>query len=192
MQHTFWETDHLPGRLLHHQGLEYLYCSGTGYLGMARNLAFASLLAGGLARYGTNYGSSRSSNLCLRIYEEAESYLARQAGAAAALTVSSGYLAGQMAVRALAGAGRFEYAPGTHPAAWLATAPATPPAGLSHANWSTLLLARLRQERPTPVVIVSNSLDPLHACRYDFSWAAHLPPPTGPSRCSSTTRTVLA
>ena len=169
------ETDHLPGRLLHHQGREYLYCSGTGYLGMARNPEFATLLAEGLARYGTNYGSSRSSNLRLRIYEEVESYLARHASAAAALTVSSGYLAGQMAVKALAEAGRFEYAPGTHPAAWLATAPAAPPATLPHADWSAQLLARLATEPPAPVVIVSNSLDPLHACAYDFSWAAHLP-----------------
>jgi 8-amino-7-oxononanoate synthase len=176
MQHSFWETDHLPGRLLHHAGREYLYCSGTGYLGMARNPEFAALLSEGLARYGTNYGSSRSSNLRLRIYEEAETYLARCADAAAALTVSSGYLAGQMAVKALSDAGRFEYAPGTHPAAWLAAAPAAPPATFSHADWSAQLLARLATEPPAPVVIVSNSLDPLHACPYNFSWTAHLPP----------------
>lgn len=175
MNKHFWETDELPGRWLHHQGRRYLYCSGTGYLGMARNPAFAALLTEGLARYGTNYGSSRNSNLRLRIYTEAEDQLARSTGATAALTVSSGYLAGQMAVKALADAGRFEYAPGTHPAAWLTAAPATEPTAQPHATWATQLLARLAAEAPAPVVIVSNSLDPLHACAYDFRWTSQLP-----------------
>jgi 7-keto-8-aminopelargonate synthetase-like enzyme len=173
---AFWETDELPGRWLHHHGRRYLYCSGTGYLGMARNPEFAALLAEGLARYGTNYGSSRNSNLRLRIYAEAEEQLALCTGAAAALTVSSGYLAGQMAVKALADAGRFEYAPGTHPAAWLTAAPTAAPTSLSHNAWAKQLLARLAAEAPVPVVIVCNSLDPLHVQAYDFSWAAHLPP----------------
>lgn len=169
------ELDHLPGRLLRHAGRDYLFCSGTGYLGVARNPGFAALLAEGMACYGTNYGSSRNSNLRLRIYAEAETHLACLADAAAALTVSSGYLAGQMAVKALAGAGRFEYAPGTHPAAWLAEAPAAVPATQSHGAWATQLLARLAAEPPAPVVIVSNSLDPLRVCAYDFAWATQLP-----------------
>lgn len=175
MEDAFWETDELPGRWLYQKGRRYLYCSGTGYLGIARNPAFATLLAEGLARYGTNYGSSRNSNLRLRIYAEAEEQLARYTGAVAALTVSSGYLAGQMAVKALAEAGRFEYAPGTHPAAWLTTAPAVTPTALSHETWAAQLLARLDAEVPAPVVIVSNSLDPLRVCAYDFRWAACLP-----------------
>ncbi|MBD2713453.1 pyridoxal phosphate-dependent aminotransferase family protein [Microvirga sp. STR05] len=169
-----WETDQLPGRWLHHDGRRYLYCSGTGYLGIAHNPDFAALLAEGLARYGTNYGSSRNSNLRLRIYAEAEAYLTRWTGAVAALTVSSGYLAGQMAVKALALAGRFEYAPGTHPAAWLTDLP-----GLSSAlrfdDWAEMLLEKLHASPPEPAVIVSNSLDPLRVQHYDFSWTRHLP-----------------
>lgn len=175
MEDAFWETDELPGRWLHQQGRSFLYCSGTGYLGIARNPAFAALLAEGLVRYGTNYGSSRNSNLRLRIYAEAEEQLACCSGAAAALTVSSGYLAGQMAVKALADAGRFEYAPGTHPAAWLTAAPAVVPTALSHETWAAQLLTRLEAEVPTPVVIVSNSLDPLRVCAYGFRWTACLP-----------------
>ncbi|MBC6700014.1 aminotransferase class I/II-fold pyridoxal phosphate-dependent enzyme [Hymenobacter puniceus] len=175
MDDAFWETDELPGRWLHQQGRRYLYCSGTGYLGMARNPAFAALLTEGLARYGTNYGSSRNSNLRLRIYAEAEEQLACRTGAAAALTVSSGYLAGQMAVKALADAGRFEYAPDTHPAAWLTAAPTSAPVAFSHAAWAAELLARLAAEAPVPVVVVCNSLDPLRVCAYDFSWVSLLP-----------------
>ncbi|KAA9333051.1 pyridoxal phosphate-dependent aminotransferase family protein [Hymenobacter busanensis] len=170
------EADHLPGRtLLATDGREYLYCSGTSYLGMARNPAFAALLAEGLSRYGSNYGNSRNGPLRLRIYAEAERYLAAYTGAAAALTVSSGYLAGQMAVKALARAGRFEYAPGTHPAAWLTEHAPLPTAPRPFDDWAAHLLRRLQHETPEPVVIVSNSLDPLRAQRYDFAWTQHLP-----------------
>jgi 8-amino-7-oxononanoate synthase len=107
-----FDTDHLPGRTLRTAaGREYLFCSGTGYLGAAGSPAFAAWLAEGLARYGTNYSSSRGASVRLRVFAEAEAYLAQWAGTAGALTVSSGYLAGQMAVATLAGAGRFEYAP---------------------------------------------------------------------------------
>ncbi|WP_400192861.1 aminotransferase class I/II-fold pyridoxal phosphate-dependent enzyme [Hymenobacter sp. B81] len=170
------DLDHLPGRTLLLDGRQYLYCSGTGYLGMARNPAFAALLAEGLARYGSNYGASRHGNLRLRVYEEAEQHLAAYTGAEAALTVSSGYLAGQMAVRSLASAGRFEYAPGTHPAAWLADQPTAAAASpLPYSAWAADLLRRLRAELPAPVVIVTNSLDPLRVERYDFGWVRQLP-----------------
>ncbi|MGI4884012.1 MAG: aminotransferase class I/II-fold pyridoxal phosphate-dependent enzyme [Janthinobacterium lividum] len=168
-------TDHLPGRTLRTAaGREYLFCSGTGYLGVARSPAFAALLAEGLARYGTNYSSSRGSGVQLSVFAEAEAHLAGWAGTAGALTVSSGYLAGQMAVAALASTGRFEYAPGTHPATWLAGQAAPAPAG-PHAAWADGLLDRLAARAPAPVVIVSNSLDPLRLEPYDFAWAAHLP-----------------
>ncbi|RTQ48462.1 pyridoxal phosphate-dependent aminotransferase family protein [Hymenobacter gummosus] len=169
-------ADHLPGRtLLADDGREYLYCSGTGYLGMARNADFAALLAQGLARYGSNYGSSRNSSLRLRIYDEAEQLLAHLTHMPAALTVSSGYLAGQMAVKALARAGRFEYAPGTHPAAWLTEHPAPTSTPRSFPDWARHLLRRLHHETPAPVVIVANSLDPLRAEPYDFGWTRELP-----------------
>ncbi|MBC6991834.1 aminotransferase class I/II-fold pyridoxal phosphate-dependent enzyme [Hymenobacter sp. BT491] len=168
------QIDQLPGRTILADGREYLFCSGTSYLGMARNAHFQALLLEGMQHYGTNYSSSRISNLQLRIYDEAEHYLARYTGAEAALTVSSGYLAGQMAVKALAHAGRFEYAPGTHPAAWLTTdLPAAP--ALSYPDWASALLTRLAHEPAEPVVIISNSLDPLRVQRYDFSWVSQLP-----------------
>jgi 8-amino-7-oxononanoate synthase len=169
-------ADHLPGRtLIADDGREYLFCSGTGYLGMARNADFAALLAEGLARYGSNYGSSRNSSLRLRVYDEAEALLAQLTQMPAALTVSSGYLAGQMAVKALARAGRFEYAPGTHPAAWLTEHPVPAATSRRFADWAQHLLRRLRHETPAPVVIVCNSLDPLRAEPYDFAWTQHLP-----------------
>ena len=169
------ELDHLPGRTLTVHGREYLFCSGTSYLGMARNAAFLELVQEGLLRYGTNFSSSRHSNLQLAVFDEAEQLLRQQTGAGGALTVSSGYLAGQMAVRALAQHGRFEYAPGTHPAAWLAEHPSPTTAPSSYSAWSEQLLDHLASAPPEPIVIISNSLDPLRVERYDFSWTASLP-----------------
>jgi 7-keto-8-aminopelargonate synthetase-like enzyme len=108
----------LPGRTLTVEGKEHLYFSGTSYLGMARNEVFAAYLQEGMKLYGTNYSSSRISNLKLQIFEQAEEYLARFTGAGAALTMSSGFLTGQMLVRLLENKGRFIYAPRTHPALW--------------------------------------------------------------------------
>ncbi|MCC2545671.1 aminotransferase class I/II-fold pyridoxal phosphate-dependent enzyme [Hymenobacter sp. BT175] len=169
------EIDHLPGRtLVTEDGREYLFCSGTGYLGIARNPEFAVLLTEGLLRYGTNYSSSRHSNLRLRVFDEAEAYLAAYTGAEAAVTVSSGYLAGQMAVAALRGTGEFAYAPGTHPAAWLADSPDTAPAG-THRDWASRLLQELHSGAEAATVIVSNSLDPLRLEPCDFGWTRELP-----------------
>ncbi len=67
-------------------------------------------------RYGTIYASSRASNVQLAVYEEAETVLAKLTGAAAALTFSSGFQAGQAAIQRLDDQRCFLYAPGTHPA----------------------------------------------------------------------------
>ncbi len=85
-----------PGRIIQIKGDDYLYFGGTSYLGLQSNPEFTHLLAGYLKIYGSSYGASRWSNLRLGIYEEAENYLAGWAGAEAALTVSSGFLAGQL------------------------------------------------------------------------------------------------
>ncbi|MGV3588073.1 MAG: hypothetical protein ACO1OF_13795 [Adhaeribacter sp.] len=108
----------LPGRTLTANGREYLYFSGTSYLGMSRNQKFQALLQEGFRQYGLNYSSSRLSNVQLAVFAETENYLATYTGAEAALTISSGLLAGQLVVQALAGSGTFIYAPRTHPALW--------------------------------------------------------------------------
>lgn len=154
------------------EGREFLYCGGTSYLGMARNEDFATLLAEGMRRYGTNYASSRLSNVQLRVFEEAESHLAAYAGAEAALTVSSGYLAGQMVVKTWQGNGHFLYAPGTHPAVWLETPIPSEP---DYTTWTTHLIARIYAEPATDWVLVCNSLDPLLARRHRFDWIRQLP-----------------
>ncbi len=109
--------DTFPGREVLINGKTYLYFGGTSYLGLQYNTDFQEILIENIRKYGTNYGASRKSNVQFSIYEEAENYLAKITGAEAAVTLSSGYLAGQLV------AGHFEnpdyklfYAPHTHSA----------------------------------------------------------------------------
>ena len=48
--------DHLPGRSLTSEGKEWLYFSGTAYLGLAWNPTFLAYLHEGIQRYGANFG----------------------------------------------------------------------------------------------------------------------------------------
>lgn len=89
-------------------------------------------------------------------------------------------------VAALTGTGRCEYALGTHPAN-LVGRPSRASTPGAHAARASGLLARLAAEVPAPVVITSNSFDPLRLKPYDFAWAAHLSP-AGLSPCCLTTR----
>ncbi|MFD2247420.1 aminotransferase class I/II-fold pyridoxal phosphate-dependent enzyme [Pontibacter ruber] len=167
-------TDRLPGRSLVLDGVEHLFCSGTSYLGIACNKQFRQYLVEGFCYYGTNYSSSRNSNLQLQVFEEAENYLAAYTGAEAALTMSSGYLAGQTLAHSLQGSGRFIYAPGTHPALWRSPADAPHPSH-DYDAWVAWLLQETPVMPEKHLVIVTNSLDPLQARKYNFSWVSALP-----------------
>ena len=167
--------DHLPSRTITHEGRTYLFFSGTAYLGLPQHPAFQQLLVGGIARYGTTFGSSRNGNLRLGIYEEAEARLAALVGAPQALTVSSGMLAGQVVVNGLrAKSATFVYGPQTHPALWngpLVDLPTTP-----FAKWAAQLSNVVRgTSQSGPVVILTNSIDAVRSQHYDFSWVTDLP-----------------
>lgn len=113
-------THTLPGRTVTlDDGEEFLWFSGTDYLGMGHSQEFESFLTDGLERYGTHYGSSRNGSLRLTVYEDAEESLAAFVDAPAALTVSSGMWAGQLVMKVLDGlSAEFHYAPRVHPALW--------------------------------------------------------------------------
>ena len=124
-------TNELPGRKVFlENGQEYLWFSGTDYLGMGHNEAFRSHLQEGFHAYGTHFGSSRNNSLKLNIYEEAENAICKFTGAPAALTVSSGMWAGQLVMKEIESIIlntdtaisteqiQYHYAPGVHPALW--------------------------------------------------------------------------
>jgi len=105
-----------PGRIISLNGKTKLYFGGTSYLGMATLPEFQELYAGYLTKWGTAYGSSRNANIKLDVYDSAEQKLAKWVGTEAALTVSSGTIAGFMALQSFETSHDFFHFPGTHPA----------------------------------------------------------------------------
>ena len=90
------EIEKIPGRSFVHQDREYLYFGGTSYLGLNTNAEFQSVFIKNIKQYGLNHGASRNSNIRLSIFDKAEIQLALWAGSVSALSLSSGYLAGQL------------------------------------------------------------------------------------------------
>ncbi len=165
-------SNQLPGRTVRINGKEYLHFAGTSYLGMATHPAFRELLKGALARYGLNFGGSRRGNVRLEVYEAAEAHLAEFTGAPAALTVSSGSLAGQLLLRYLETQGRRLFcSPDLHPALRPAGSRAFEGA---YADWTVWVREQL-QEDPAPAYLLLNAIDPIYVRTYDFSWLRDLP-----------------
>lgn len=165
-------TDALPGRTVKIDGQEKLYFSGTSYLGINHQPAYHQLLVEGIRAYGGNYSSSRSSNLQLAIYEEAEHFLSNLLGLDAVLTFSSGYQAGQALMNALSKDVQYIFAPKTHPAVWQTEQEVWQG---DFPSWVLSLPAQISSAPSVEVVIVTNSLDPLFAEKYKFNWLADLP-----------------
>lgn len=164
----------IPGRTVVMEGRECLYFSGTSYLGMSCNEDFSNLIEEGINKYGNNYSSSRISNLQLDIFEEAECYLADACGSEAALTMSSGYLAGQIVVQMLLEqhVTHFIYEPKTHPALWRTRNDFSMG---SQREWETNILLKIKGLPPGKIAILCNAIDPLYAIKHSFAWIKDLP-----------------
>jgi len=109
--------DGYPGRKLTIEGKNYLYFGGTSYLGLQKDTEFQNNFIKNIIKYGTNYGASRKSNIRLNVYEKAEEILAELTGCQKALTLSSGYLAGQITAQHFNKPEyKLFYAPNTHSA----------------------------------------------------------------------------
>jgi 8-amino-7-oxononanoate synthase len=161
-----------PDRIVNLNGKPFLFFSGTAYLGMNANPEFSRLIEEGMRIYGSNYGSSRSGNFTIPVYEEAETAMAKRFKAEAALTVSSGFMAAQLVIRYFEEKAVFLYAPDCHPALFRKQADGK--TGDYH-NWITELPELLLQVPDENVVILTNSIDPLKVKSYDFSWISQLP-----------------
>lgn len=163
-------TNRIPGRTAFFDHEEWLYFSGTSYLGLAQNIDFQNFIIEGIQQYGSNFGGSRLSNLRLQIFEEAENYLANWTGAEAALTISSGTLAGQLVVKTLKNSNKFYFAPRVHPAL-LGKGKYTK---FNFTNWTKFILEEAYRLRG-PLTLFANTLDPLKAQQFDFNWIQELP-----------------
>ncbi|QWX82687.1 pyridoxal phosphate-dependent aminotransferase family protein [Cellulophaga sp. HaHaR_3_176] len=112
--------DSFPGREISINNEKHLYFGGTSYLGLQLDEEFQHLYINNLKKYGTNYGASRKSNIRISIFDQAEDYLANLVGSEAAVTMSSGYLAGQFVAQSLLKSNhKLFYAPNTHSALYL-------------------------------------------------------------------------
>ena len=111
------KVNQFPDRIIEINNEDYLYFGGTAYLGLPTNPEFQKLLIKNILQWGTSYGSSRSANIQLIAYENGEQFLAKYIKADAAITVSSGMLAGKLAIEVLSPqTDCFFHFPDTHPA----------------------------------------------------------------------------
>lgn len=91
-------VNQLPDRTIYVNGVEYLYFGGTNYLGVTTNVDFQNNLIKNIRKWGTGYGSSRNANVQLSIYDDCEQKTAIFFGFESAICLTSGMLAGRIAV----------------------------------------------------------------------------------------------
>ncbi len=164
--------DHLPSRTIHLNGEEHLFFSGTSYLGMGHQPDFKAALLEGFNQYGTIFSASRNNNVQLKIYEEAEDFMTKWTSSEAALTVSSGLMAGQLVVQNIVNQ-TFILAPSAHPAIWQTNTP--PQYYFKNFDDFSKKIVGIVERESGAVVIAANAIDPLHGESYDFSWIKNLP-----------------
>lgn len=109
-------VNQFPSRVVSDGKSHFLYFGGTSYLGLSQHPEFLKILTDNLQRWGTSYGSSRNANVKLSVYDEAEQALSHWIGSEAAVTVTSGTLAGWMALKIFEKEHSFCHVRGTHPA----------------------------------------------------------------------------
>lgn len=163
---SFSKLDHVPTRTFHVDNREYLFFGGTSYLGMGASTEFQSYCFEGAKKFGFSIGTSRSNNVQLGIYEDAETEAAKRFGAESALIASSGFLVGQLVIRYFAGFGEMIYGPNSHPALWL---DAKPDNHLSFDEWTQQTVDYINTSNKTHFVIITDSLNNFRPQLYDFS-----------------------
>lgn len=162
--------DAVEGRTIVLNGTRYLNFSGTSYLAINSEAAFQQSLSEGMQKYGSNFGGSRLSNTRFEVFEKAEAYLCQLTGAETAFTLSSGMLAGQMVQQLIPKKYVKHYEKDTHPALW------GKHSALSNLDYPDWIDKTLELANTTPhLAIFCNSVDPLRATPYDFTWISDLP-----------------
>ncbi|MBT2563241.1 aminotransferase class I/II-fold pyridoxal phosphate-dependent enzyme [Pedobacter sp. ISL-68] len=150
----------------------YLYFGGTAYLGISKNQDFIDLYIEGIKKFGLNNGTSRTNNIQLGIYDDAEKVAAARYGAEAALITSSGYLAAQLTVKALSKLGRVIYAPATHPSLWLVENQTRNL--MSFKAWEMETIEMINSSEEKTWILISNSMNNLLPEIYDFTFVKEI------------------
>ncbi|HDZ04102.1 hypothetical protein LCGC14_0217620 [marine sediment metagenome] len=160
--------DEFPGRSITIEGINYLYFGGTSYLGLQTDPEFQSLFINNIKKYGTAYGASRKSNIKISVFDEIDAYLSKMVGSEACITMSSGYLAGQL-VCAFFRDDEYQsfYALNTHSALYSGQQDL-------YLNWDELTKAINNSSNKTPVLFL-DSID-FHGDNYpDYKFLNKLP-----------------
>ncbi len=161
------------GRVVQVENKEFLHFSGTAYLGIGNQPAFEQKLIEGIKRHGAGHGSSRDSTVQLEIYEAFEKSFAKAADAPSALCVSSGYLAGRLALEYLEGKyDQVWVAPGAHPA--ILPKKPSPTSKSRFDQWADACIGRSRSLMGQRILIVSNAVNPIHPEIHNFEWVDRL------------------
>jgi 8-amino-7-oxononanoate synthase len=157
------------GRMVQIEGKDYLYFSGTSYLGITQDTDFLDNLANNLFEYGAHYGQSRIGNVRLQLFDEFEESFSLSAGADAAAVFSSGYLAGIAAWKSLIDqADEVWIAPDTHAA--VIPDHLKPATHLDFSQWKTHCLEQSEQLTSRRILIIGNAVNPLACEIHDYAW----------------------
>lgn len=152
---------------------EYLFFSGTSYLGMEAEKQYEAVLFDCIRQYGANHGLSRINNVRLKVFEEFEEFFAKGAKAEAAAVMSSGYLSGIAASQWLLSRNDTCWAaPDTHSAIL--------PQGVlvdrqgDFLGWKKQCLQESEALSTRKMLILGNAVDPLRAEVHDYSWVKEI------------------
>ncbi len=165
-------VDSFPDREIMIQGQKYLYFGGTSYLGLQTDPQFQALFIDNVRKYGTSYGASRKSNIRLSIYDKAEEWLAELVGSEKCITMSSGYLAGQLLARHFSTSKyKLFYAPNSHSALHQVK----PKDYTTFASLNIAVRSHLESEKNIKPVVLVDSVD-FSGCNYpNFDGLRSLP-----------------
>ncbi|KAA6440078.1 pyridoxal phosphate-dependent aminotransferase family protein [Dyadobacter flavalbus] len=181
---SIFKTNKLPGRtVISAANEEFLWFSGTDYLGLGHNEAFRIFLKDGLEAYGNHFGSSRNNSLQLVAYDEAEELFSAFTGAPSAIMVSSGMWAGQLVMKEIenlvhsrseAELIKYHYAPRVHPALW---GNYFKPENKSWKEWSDQVVYEIESSSlETAHIICTDAIGSPMVEEFDFSIFSELSP----------------
>jgi 7-keto-8-aminopelargonate synthetase-like enzyme len=153
-----YTIDTFPGRTISVNGKSYLYFGGTSYLGLQTDPEFKQIFINNIQKYGSNYSASRKANVQIAVFEKAEKKLAALVGSEACITLSSGYLAGQVVSKMMqSSVYAFFYASNTH----IALSPDKKKSYDSFEKLKDALNAHIKGQNKTIPVVFFDSMESL-------------------------------
>ncbi len=157
MKHVLKQSGYKPNVLVGEQ--DYLFFGGTSYLGLNYHTKYLEIFTEGLKIWGLNNGASRSNNISLNIYPEAEEAIAKEYQNEAALTFSSGWLAAQTAVDVLKENRVLIYVNDAHPALM---------PNIQNVVTLANAVSRINESDKMQFLLVSNSVNNIYPEIFDF------------------------